>query len=486
MGKEILISVDLQERQVAIVNNGCLEEFYIERPQDRTVVGSIYKGRIEKIMRSINAAFVDVGLEKRGFLYLQEVVDTPELLEQFNPPVLQELKEHQEILVQVVKEPFGTKGARLSTLVGLPGRYLVLMPNSPNRGVSRRIESDRERERLKDILDSLNIPKDMGAIVRTAASGKSRRELQRDAHYLLRLWQRIKRLSYRRKAPSLLYEDYDLILRIIRDSFTEDVERLTVDSKVEFRRIYGFVKTFIPSLKKKIVLYQGDIPLFESRGIEKQIESIFDKKVYFKSGAYMIIEPTEGLVVIDVNSGSFKKRHLNPEEMAFKVNCEAAREITRQLKLRDLGGIIVIDFIDMELANHRKTVLDILKQHLTQDKAKTDVLGISKFGLVEMTRERVHRTVETISFQDCPYCKGKGKVKSALTISIKVLRALREYLKGKVRQRLRLTVHPEVAKQILAAKSGLGSIQHTFRSRISVHSDPRMHIEDFRINEDMA
>lgn len=480
MGKEILISVDLQEKQVAVISDGHLDEFYIERPQDKTVVGSIYKGKVERVIRSINAAFVDIGLAKKGFLYLQEGIEAHDLLEQMEPAQLQELKKGQEVTVQVVKEPFGTKGARLSSLIGLPGRFLVLMPNSPTRGISRRIDDDKERSRLRGVLNGLNMPKDMGVIIRTAAGGKSKKELEKDVYYLLKQWHRTKRVSSHKQAPALLFEDYDLILRIIRDSFTEDVERLTIDSKAEFRRIYGFVRAFAPSLRKRIALYQGDAPLFENRGVDKQIKDIFDKKVYLKSGAYLVIEPTEGLVVVDVNSGRFKK-HLNPEEMAFRVNCEAAKEAARQLKLRDLAGIIVIDFIDMEQEGHRRAVLDVLKRHLSSDKAKTDVLGISKFGLVEMTRERVHRTLETMTFQDCPYCKGKGKTKSALTVSIEIVRALREHLKGKVRQDLNLVVHPSVASQLLEDSSGIRALQNTFRSRISVNPDPSVHLEEFRV-----
>lgn len=482
MSRDIFISVDQQERRVAIVNSGHLEEFYIERLQEPASVGNIYKGKVENVVPSINAAFVNVGFEKNGFLYLDEALDAPDLLHaEVKHAKGPEIRVGQEVLVQVVKEPFGTKGPRLSALIGLPGRSLVLMPNSPSSGVSRRIDNEAERDRLKKTLRELKLPKEMGIIVRTAAINKTKIELQRELQYLFKQWVKIKRLSARSSAPFLLYQDFDLILRIIRDSFTDDIGKLVVDSKAEFRRIWGFVRTFMPALRKKVSFVQNNVSLFSSIGIDKQINGIFEKKVSLKSGGYLVIEPTEGLVVIDVNSGRFRG-NLNPIDMAFKVNCEAAHEAARQLKLRDLGGIIVIDFIDMEIERHRRQVLEILKKHLAEDRAKTDVLGISKLGLVEMTRERVHRTLETISFQDCPYCKGKGKVKSALTISIEVFNALKQALKGKVWQRLSVTVHPDVAKHMTDNKTVIQSIQHTFHSRITINPDEKMHFEEFRVD----
>ncbi len=343
---------------MAIVKDGRLEEFYIERPQDKTIVGNIYKGKIEAVLPNIGAAFVDIGLAKKGFLYLSEIESAFESLEtQESSPA--EVKKGQEVLVQVVKESFGTKGPRLSTHIGLAGRYLVLMPQDNRIGVSRRIEDEEERRRLRQVFQELRLPDNVGFIVRTAASGKSKLELLRDANFLLKLWKRIERIIEQKKAPALIYEEYDLTLRAIRDSFTEDVSKLIVDSKSEFYRIQRFMRTFLRYLIKRVDLYRGD-DLFEDKDIEKQINKIFENKIYLKSKAYIIIEPTEGLVVIDVNSGGFKKK-LDQEEAAFKVNCEAAQEIARQLVLRDLGGIIVIDFIDMEEESHRREVLEDIK-----------------------------------------------------------------------------------------------------------------------------
>lgn len=478
MPKEILINVDAQEKRVAVVNDGRLEEFYIERPQDKTIVGNIYKGKIEAVLPSIGAAFVDIGLVKKGFLYLSEIESAFESLETKESPT-PEIKKGQEVLVQVVKESFGLKGPRLSCHIGLAGRYLVIMPQDKQVGVSRRIEDEEERRRLRQILLELKLPKDVGFIVRTAACGKAKQELLRDAHFLIKLWKRMEKIIQNKKAPALIYEEYDLTLRVIRDSFGEDVSRLTVDSKAEYYRIKRFMKTFLGYLSSRVEFYrQGE--LFIDKDVERQINRIFESKVYLKSKAYIIIEPTEGLVVIDVNSGGFRKK-LGQEETAFKVNCEAAVETAHQLVLRDLGGIIVIDFIDMENESHRRQVLKVLKGALSKDRAKYDILGISQFGLVEMTRERIHNTVLTISYNSCPYCQGRGKIRSSVTMSIYALRELKKFLKGKALKEVNLTLNPAIVDEILKDKANLSFIERKFRVRINLISNPTLHIEDVKI-----
>jgi len=480
MSKEILINIEPQEKRVAVVSDGQMEEFYIERPQDKTIVGNIYKGKIEAVLANIGAAFVDIGLPKKGFLYLSEIESAFESLDmpqQLNP---REIKKGQEILVQVVKEGFGTKGPRLSTHIGLAGRYLVLLPSDSQIGVSRRIEDDGERRRLRLVLSELKLPKDVGFIVRTAASEKSKQELARDAQFLLKLWKRLKNLIERRNAPALIYEEYDLTLRAIRDSFSDDVSKLIVDSKAEYYRVMRFMKTFLNYLTKRVELYRGN-DLFEDKDIERQINKIFESHIYLKSKAYIIIEPTEGLVVIDVNSGGFKKK-LAQEEAHFKVNCEAAGEIARQLALRDLGGIIVIDFIDMEKESHRREVLNILKKALSKDKAKYDILGISKFGVVEMTRERIHKSVQMLSYQPCPYCQGKGKVKSPATVAIYALKELKRFLKGRSLKQANLSLAPAIIDEILKDKDSLRAIEHRFKTKINLISNPASHMEEVKIS----
>jgi len=479
MSKEILVNIEPQEKRVAVVSEGVLEEFYIERPQDRTIVGNIYKGKIEAVLPSLGAAFVDIGLLKKGFLYLSEIEFAFESVEEPKTQAPKEIKKGQEVLVQVVKESFGTKGPRLSTHIGLAGRYLVIMPQDKQVGISRRIEDDVERRRLRQIFNELKLPKDVGFIVRTAACGKSKLELGRDAQFLYKLWKRLEKVVQQKKAPSLIYEEYDLTLRAIRDSFTEDVSKLLVDSKPEYYRIQNFMRTFLSYLAKKVEFYRGD-DLFTDKDIEKQINRINESKVYLKSKAYLIIEPTEGLVVIDVNSGGFKKK-FSQEETAFKVNCEAAIEVARQLILRDLGGIIVIDFIDMEKEGHRREVFNLLKRELSRDRAKYDVLGISKFGVVEMTRERIHKTVQMLSFQTCPYCQGRGRVKSPMTIAIYALKELKRFLKGKSLKQVNVTLSPSVIGEILKNKEDLRAIEYKFRTKVNFISNPTLHIEDVHI-----
>ncbi len=480
MSKEILINSEPQEKRVAIVQEGQLLEFHIERPQDRTIVGNIYKGRIEAVMPSIGAAFVDIGLPKNGFLYLSEIESAYESVEAPQQTPIKEVKKGQEILVQVVKESFGTKGPRLSTQIGLAGRYLVIMPQEKQGGISRRIENEGERRRLREIFKKLKLPDPVGFIVRTAASGRSEQELIRDAQFLYKLWKRLEKVAQEKKAPALVYEEYDLPLRAIRDSFTEDVTKLIVDSKPEFYRIQHFMRTFLSYLSRKVELYRGD-DLFAAKDVEKQVNRIFESHVYMKSKAYLIIEPTEGLVVIDVNSGGFKKK-VNQEDMAFKVNAEAAVEIARQLVLRDLGGIIVIDFIDMEREGHRRELLSILKNALSGDRAKYDILGISKFGIVEMTRERIHKTVQMLSFHPCPYCKGKGKLRSPQTLGIFALKELKRYLKGKNLKQASLTLAPPVIDEILKDKEALRAVERKYRTKINLISNPTAHLEDIKFS----
>lgn len=489
MTKEILINVSSQEKRVAIVNEGRLEEFYIERPQDKTIVGNIYKGKIEAVMPSIGAAFVNIGLPKNGFLYLSELESIPDHFEihkengqNVKPQnkLPREIKKGQEVLVQVVKESFGTKGPRLSCHIGIAGRYLVLMPEHNQIGVSRRIEDDEERRRLKTIFKELKLPQDVGFIVRTACSGKTKQELEQDAYFLIKLWKRIEKSVHAKKAPCLIYEEYDLVFRVIRDSFSDEVSKLMIDSKAEYYRILKFMKFFMRYLLKKVEFYKNE-DLFGEKNIERQILKIFETKIYLKSKGYLIIEPTEGLVVIDVNSGGFDKK-VSQEDAAFRVNCEAAVEVAHQLRLRDLGGIVVIDFIDMEFESHRREVLNVLKKSLHNDKAKYDILGISKFGVVEMTRERVHKTVQTLFYQNCPYCQGKGKVQSAATVAIAALKELQQNLRKKSSLEINLSLNPVVVDEILKDKNNLKIIEHKFKTRINLVANPALHIEEIRIS----
>lgn len=431
MSKEILIHIQQGERRVAIIEDGKLDDFYIEVDRHQSILGNIYRGKVESILPSINGAFVDIGQGKNGFLYLtdainplieEEITAGPRALinklfrkserkKERNESKPAALTLGQEVLVQVVKEPFGTKGARLTTHLTLAGRFVVYMPYDQQVGVSKKIESPEERQRLRDVLKDFTFAKTGGFIVRTASLQQGKRELVRDAKFLWTIWQRIKRLADEKKAPALVYKEYDLIWKIVRDFLTEHVDRLVIDSEEDFLKMRKFVHTLIGRhMVNKIHLYKGDVPLFDAKNVSHELNKIYDVRVYLKSGVYVVIEPTEGLTVVDVNSGKFRTK-ASPEEAAFMVNMEAAPEIARQLRLRDLGGIIVIDFIDMMKDMHKRKVLETLQAALTHDHAKTEVNRISNLGLVEMTRERTGKTIESISFTNCPYCDGRGRVK---------------------------------------------------------------------------
>ncbi|MFH0877212.1 MAG: Rne/Rng family ribonuclease [Candidatus Omnitrophota bacterium] len=483
--KEILINCEQQEKRVAILVEGRLENYFVERRRERTTVGNIYKGRIETVVPSVGAAFVSIGLEKNGFLYLNDTASLvlEEDIEIANGAPLKKpqppaLKQGQELMVQVTKEPFGTKGPRLTTDISLPGRYLVLMPFEKHRGISKRIDDDAERKRLRQIVAELKAPPQIGIIVRTVAVGATAKEIQRDLSLLLRLWENIEKASRRKNVPFLIYEDYDLVLRMLRDYFNEEIGTIWIDSKEEFKRVLRFVKSFMGRVAHTVQFYRDKTPLFEKKNIEDEIEKLYSNKVYLKSGAYIVIEPTEGLTVIDVNSGRFRKKNINQEAMAFQVNIESAREIARQLRLRDVGGIVVVDFIDMMQDKHRRELINIFRQSLSPDRAKTDILGLSKLGLVQMTRERTHRTLESISYKDCPYCQGKGKIQSAFSTALHGLRDLKNHLASHKMRKATLEVHPEVAQSLNNENfQALRNTSRRFGVRIEVKPNESFHLE---------
>lgn len=448
MSREILIQTQRGEQLVAIIDDGVVDDFHIEVDRYQSLLGNIYKGRVESILPSINAAFVNIGQERNGFLYLTDVVspriDEEQELEPrsiidkilgrqqkpgkpvkaLKPPPRSHHRSHskskelplkigQEILVQVVKDPFGEKGGRLTTHITLPGRFVVYMPFDAQTGVSRKIDSVEERSRLRDVIKGFSFAKTGGFIIRTASLKQGKRELNRDARFLYSIWLKIQKKSEEVKAPSLIYEEGELTWKIVRDYLTDKVDKLVIDDEDHYQRIRKFVQTLIGrSMVSKIEHYTGSEPLFDAKKVSKELNRIYDTNVYVKSGAYIVIEPTEGLIVVDVNSGKFKTK-ASPGEAAFMVNMEVVPEIARQLRLRDLGGIIVIDFIDMIREDHKRKVLDNLQKCLTRDHAKTEVYKISPLGLVEMTRARTGKTIESISFKKCPYCDGRGRVKFA-------------------------------------------------------------------------
>lgn len=499
--KEIFINADPQETRVAVTEGKRLEEFYVERSSDTRMVGSIYKGRVTSIVPGIGAAFVDIGLGKNGFLYVADIVEPkPEeeailegeassgsgmetALRQPRRSRIEELlKANQEILVQVVKEPFGTKGARLTTHISLPGRYMVLMCNDARMGVSKRIEDPQERSRLKEILARLRFSNDAGLIIRTAGAGKGEKEFARDVRFLSGIYQRIKRTVARAKAPACIHQEYALAQRVIRDSFTEDTHRIVVDSRAEFHTLRRFLQALIPGVKVQAELYRGEEPLFEKEGLDAQIAALFDKRVQLPSGGSVIVEPTEGMVAIDVNTAKFTGRR-NLEETAFQVDKEAAVEIARQLRLRDIGGIVIIDFIDLDIPSHRRELVQVLEDALTRDRAKTNLISFSEICVAELTRQRMRRSVETVSYQPCPYCGGRGSVKSAVTMAIEAIRQARRALATARHKTLELLVHPQVAVRLLQEdRPSLTALESQTHSKILVLSDPSLHFEQIKLH----
>ena len=428
MKQEIIINSTPQESRIAIVEDGVLAEFLVERKEEMGIAGNLYKGKVARVLPGMQAAFIEIGMDKAGFLHASDfsTLDDVTLLSPANDdvefeeapppkpnpsrhlPLEKQLSRGEEVLVQVAKDPLGTKGARVTSHISLPGRYMVFMPGNKHIGISRRIESDDERKRLKEIAQSLGTDEG-GFILRTACEGLSKREIQRDLGFLQKLWKGIQKKTESAPAPSLIHQDLDLIARAIRDFFSADTERVLIDSAKDHRRIVDFVRHFMPRLKSKIDFYSEKEPLFEHLGIEEKIAKALDPRAWLRSGGYIIIERTEALTVIDVNTGK-NVGTSNLEETVYRNNLEAAEEIAHQLRLRDIGGIIVIDFIDMEILKNRAEVVRAFREALARDKTRTQAFEITELGLVEMTRKRISEgLVESLS-EACPTCEGRGFV----------------------------------------------------------------------------
>ncbi|NQT33074.1 MAG: Rne/Rng family ribonuclease [Candidatus Omnitrophica bacterium] len=499
-GKEILVNVGPAETRVVVLESGKMIDFFMERKSLEHYAGSIYKGKVTAIVPGIEAAFVDIGMEKNGFLHVGDVVDKTAVLKEMladedepdfhakrkpTPKIENILKKGEEIMVQVVKESIGTKGPRLTTYISIPGRYVVLTPHDKNTGISRRITEKDERKRIRDIIRDVALPEKSGCIVRTVAENRTKEELRNELKYLANLWERVKSRADRQNSPVTVYEEYGIVLRMIRDNFTEDVTQLIVDSKEEYGRIIKFLKAFMPALRRKVKLYTGLTPLFEKHNLDKKVDEIFERKVSLKSGGYLIIEQTEGVVVIDVNTGRFTgKKSL--EETAFKTNVEAAEEIPTQLMLRDIGGIVIIDFIDMDQKGHRDKTYHALQNKLHNDKARISLRDISQFGVVEMTRQRMRKSVEGTSHVECPYCGGKGMIKSVETIAIEVARRIDKLLTRSDKKLKHITVrmHPDINAILVSDQARvLRDIQRKYRCKIDLKEDSSLHIEDFVIDE---
>ncbi|HOP40304.1 MAG TPA: Rne/Rng family ribonuclease [Geobacteraceae bacterium] len=500
MPNELVINTTSHETRIALIENGTIAELYIERSRVKGIVGNIYKGRVIRVLPGMQAAFVDVGMEKAAFLYVADVFEAIEDYETFmdgndkkengtdndghplNPmhPIEELLQEGQEILVQVSKEPIGTKGARITAHISLPGRHLVYMPTVDHVGVSRRIENEEERERLKEIVERIR-PNSGGFIVRTVSEGKSEEDLVTDMQYLTTLWEEIVKKNENAHAPCLIHSDLEVTQKVLRDILSEDVDRIVVDSKPEYDKVVQFITTFMPKIRYSIELYEENEPIFDHFGLEVEISRALERKVWLKSGGYIIIEQTEALTAVDVNTGRYVGKH-NLEDTILKTNLEAVKEIAYQLRLRNIGGIIIIDFIDMEKEVNRDKVFTALEEAMKTDKSKTNILKMSELGLVEMTRKRVRESVGRLMCEPCPYCEGLGYIKSKISVCHEIFRELRREMLDVHGAKVMLSVHPQVADLLYdEERKGLEDLEKSFKKRIIVRAKPGFHQEQFEI-----
>lgn len=487
---EIFISSNPFETRMARVESDRLVEFYVERGKERGISGNIYKGRVVRVLPGMQSAFVEVGLQRTAFLHVSDIKDSLGDLDeetdkdegrsqyQGQTRIQDMLKEGQEIMVQAAKEPIGTKGARITSYISLPGRYLVFMPSYDKVAVSRRISSDKERRRLKEMVFKLR-PPGYGFIIRTVCEGMSREDIKADMDFLVRLWSRIQENMKKVQCPGLLYEELDLTLRTIRDIFSVDVGRLVIDSKDEFDRASRFVAEFMPGLAGRVEFYDEKEDIFDAHGIEIELARALDKKVWLRSGGHIIIDQMEALTAIDVNTGKYVGKK-NSDQTIFKTNMEAVGEVVYQLKLRNIGGIIVIDFIDMSRISDREKVYNELKTALKADKARTNILKISELGIVEMTRKRVRESLAQALCGPCPYCDGNALVKGLDTIVMDIYRELLKEMPQKRRKAV-LCVSPYVAEKFSADPAIIQDIEKRFGKKVVVKSVERFHQERYEI-----
>ncbi len=499
--REIIINCEGLETRVAVLENGRLEEFMTEHPQEERMVGSIYKGRIQNLEDGLQAAFVDIGMSKNAFLHYWDMIpeDAARLAaeeeglsrsmprnKRFSPQeIAKKFPVGSEIVVQVTKGPISTKGPRVTASLSIPGRYLVMLPGTTLRGVSRKIDDAKERQRLKQILDRLPSPEGVGLIVRTAGEGARGVSFARDMRSLLQIWDQLQAGIRDRRAPFCLYQEPDAVERVVRDWVTEDVDRIVIDSPERWQQVKDLASQISRRVKSRIQLYDGHSPMFEHFNIERQIEDAFQRKVVLKSGGYIVIDETEAMIAIDVNTGRHKGG-TTQEDSILQVNLEAVDEVARQLRLRNVGGIVVLDLIDMKQKKNRNAVYKALRLILSRDKARTNVLPISSLGLLEMTRQRVEEGILSSRYMDCPYCRGRGSVKSPLSMSIEIQRRAvaiwNSHRKTDPGLQLQIAVHPTILERLRKEDEQiLVDLQSRFGSQLGFRADPTRHIEDFAI-----
>jgi len=482
---QIIINIEEPEEcRVALLENGRLEAFDIETLAHTQTRGNLYKGHILNIEPSLQAAFVDIGLPKNAYLSLDDIHPEYYGYAEDKRHIHEFLNKGQDILVQIVKEQTHIKGAAVTTYLSIPGRYLVLMPGTAHVGVSRKIEDDKERQRLKQILKAYNMPEGVGLIARTAAKGVPKVEIQKDLRYLMRLWNDLKKKVQSAKNPALIYRDQDLATRFLRDYLTNNVKEILVDRQDVYDKIKAFLRIIAPRQVATVHLYQGETPIFLHFDLESQIDQVYQPRVNLPSGGYVVIEPTEALVSIDVNSGkNIKEKHI--EETALKTNLEAAEEIARQLRLRDLGGIIVIDFIDMRNRAYRRQVERRTRECLKRDRARTEIARISRFGVLELVRQKIRSPVQLGSYSQCPCCHGRGIVRSVEALALAYLRRISAHLAGsrkKKMEQLVLEAPSQVASYLLNNKrSELYTLEKNFDVGIRIEANPDLGMEEHRL-----
>jgi ribonuclease G len=505
MTNELLINARLYETRVALVENGAIVELHIKRGSDQELVGNIYLGKVLRVLPGMQAAFVDIGIDKPAFLYVADVYNDLHHWEQvmmqkgeddrletngplptrrfrdfdFNIEGL--LQEGQDILVQVSKEPMGTKGPRITSHVSLAGRHLVYMPTVDHIGISRRIEDEKERNRLKEIMQEIRAP-DEGYIVRTVSERASKEKLKAETEFLARLWKNTQKKKETCPSPCLLHKELTITLRAVRDLFTREIDRLVIDSRDEYQLIMDFIENFVPSLRYSVELYEGREPLFDAYGIEMEISRALDKKIWLKSGGYIIIETTEALSTIDVNTGGYVGKR-NLQETIVKTNLEAVKEIAYQIRLRNMGGLIVIDFIDMEKESDKDRVFLALKEALDKDRATTTVLKMSELGLIEMTRKRTRVNINLFLTEPCFYCEGRGRLKSPATVCYDILRELEREPVSSGGGKIYLLVNPEVERVLREEERySIIELEKKINQRIVIIPQNDFHLEQYEIS----
>jgi ribonuclease G len=533
MSKEMIVSSSAHETRVAILEDDQVAEIFIERERSRGVVGNVYKGRVSKVLPGMQSAFVDLGLDRDGFLYVTDVVATVEELDRFEteeddtaapvaptgpgndgngapgassagqrrdrpavqgsrrdrergpePKIEDLLKEGQEIIVQVAKEPLGTKGARLTSHATMPGRFLVFMPTVDHVGVSRKIESREERSRLRGIVREFREQTGFGGglIIRTAASGRPKEDIVSDLSYFHRVWTEIRQKAEMSRAPAVVYQEQSLVAKLLRDLLTDDYSAIRIDNELEYRRVLELIERIMPSLASKVKLYEKEYPIFEEYGVQAEIDRALRSKVWLKSGGSIVINQTEALVAIDVNTGRYvgKKTAGRLEDTILKTNLEAVKEIVRQIRLRDLGGIIVLDFIDMEEKKNRQKVFQTVEQELRKDRSPSKALQVSDFGLVIITRKRVKQSLERVLTEPCPYCAGSAVIKSASTICYEILSEVKKIAADLNGQSLVLRVNPDIARAFRDEERAVfKDLKQSLGREIALRPDAQLHHEQF-------